>query len=182
MTRSSLFALLTLFLLAACGGDEAGTPTTAGAGAEGAAGSGSLLLAETPGEAMAVLAAKEKAAGDEVIVVGRVSDIAKGFAAFTVTDDSVPYCGKGEANCGCPTPWDYCCEEERAKASRLPVELRDAAGEPVAVADTGLRLLDLVVVKGTLAKTESGGLMIVAKNGWYRAERPELPKGLQWPQ
>lgn len=176
MTRSPLLVLFTALVLAACG--DARTGTTPAGGSDDSP----QLLTAKPGDGVAVLAAKEKAEGDEVVVVGRVSDITKGFAAFTLTDDSVPYCGKGAAKCGCPTPWDYCCEEERAKASRLAVELRDAKGEPVATKDTGLRLLDLVVVKGTLAKTESGGLMIVAKDGWYRAERPDLPEGLAWPQ
>lgn len=179
MTRSFFLVLATAFLVAACGSEEATTDTGAApdAGSESA-----LLLTAKPGDAVPVNDAKTKAEGDEVVVVGRVSDIAKGYAAFTMTDASVPYCGEGQAQCGCPTPWDYCCEEERAKASRLPVELRDAKGEPIATKDTGLRLLDLVVVKGTLAKTESGGLMIVAKDGWFRAERPELPEGLAWPQ
>ena len=181
MTRSIL-ALTTAFLLVACGGDSTTTSSNSGGGTTPEGGNAALLLAEKPADAVAVNDAKGKAEGDEVVVVGRVSDIAKGFAAFTMTDASVPYCGEGEAQCGCPTPWDYCCEEERAKASRLPVELRDAKGEPVATEDTGLRLLDLVVVKGTLAKTESGGLMILAKDGWFRAERPELPDGLLWPK
>ncbi|MDA1194601.1 MAG: hypothetical protein O2894_05395 [Planctomycetota bacterium] len=141
----------------------------------------SLLLAAEPTGSVSVLDAKGKAAGDEVVVIGRVSDIAKGFAAFTLTDTSVEYCGEGAESCGCPTPWDYCCEEERAKASRMPVELRDKKGEPVQAADIGLRLLDLVVVRGTLAGTESGGLMILAKDGWYRSDRPKLPEGLDWP-
>ena len=177
MNRFIPLALAAAFLLAACGGD-AKTATQPKGGGDDAP----LLLPEAPGEAISVLDAKGKAEGDEVIVVGRVSDIAKGFAAFTVTDDSVPYCGKGEEDCGCPTPWDYCCEEEAAKASRLPVEMRDAQGEPIAAEDTGLRLLDLVIVKGTLAKTESGGYVILAKDGWFRAERPDLPDGLLWPQ
>ncbi len=142
----------------------------------------SFTLSEKPADAISVLAAKGKAEGEAVVVTGRVSDMVKGFAAFTLTDDSVAYCGKGEEDCGCPTPWDYCCEEEAAKAGRLPVELRDAKGDPVTAEETGLRLLDLVIVKGTLAKTESGGLMILVKDGWFRAERPTLPDGLKWPQ
>ena len=182
MNRLVLLPLFALALLTACGSEapsSGGGDTTTG---DADAVDSGFLLTSAPGEGMAVLDAKAKAEGDEVVVVGRVSDIAKGYAAFTLTDDSVPYCGKGEEDCGCPTPWDYCCEEEAAKAGRMPVELRDAKGEPVAAETTGLRLLDLVVVKGTLAKTESGGLMILAKDGWFRAERPKLPDGLQWPQ
>ncbi|MDF1699629.1 MAG: hypothetical protein P1V36_00525 [Planctomycetota bacterium] len=179
MNRSPLLALACAFLLAACGGDTTAPTDGAKSGTKPA---DTLLLAQKPGDAVDVLTARGKAEGDEVIVVGRVSEMVKGFAAFTITDDSVEWCGRGEEDCGCPTPWDYCCEEERAKAGRLPVELRDAEGEPVAASDTGLRLLDLVVVKGTLAKTESGGLMVLAQDGWFRAERPKLPEGLAWPQ
>ena len=62
------------------------------------------------------------------------------------------------------------------------LEFRDGKGEPIENDGKELRLLDLVVVKGTLEKTESGGLLIVAKDGWFRAERPKLPDGLKWPQ
>ncbi len=181
MTRSPLIALVcaSLLLLAACGSETPATDTQAEVPSGAPA---SMLLKAEPAGKVSVLDAKAKAEGDEVVVVGRVSDIVKGFAAFSITDASVAYCGQGSAQCGCPTPWDYCCEEEKAKAGRLPVEFRDAKGEPVESDGKDLRLLDLVVVKGTLEKTESGGLLIVATNGWFRAERPKLPDGLEWPE
>ncbi len=32
-----------------------------------------------------------------------------GLAAFTIVDLKVPYCADDE---GCPTPWDYCCNQK----------------------------------------------------------------------
>lgn len=179
MTRFSLMILTAAvaFALAACGDTPSESPATTDTSSKTP-----FTLSEKPATALSVLEAKEKAEGDEITVVGRVSDIVKGFAAFTLTDDSVEYCGRGEEQCGCPTPWDYCCEEEAAKAGRMPIEMRDAKGEPVTTDSTGLRLLDLVMVKGTLAKTESGGLMIVTQDGWFRTERPDLPEGIKWPE
>ena len=177
--HATLAVLLVCALTFAACGDA---PKPAGPAAQAPEVPSSYLLASSPGEPMPILSALEKSDGDEVILTGRVSSLEKGFAAFTLTDDAVPYCGKGEEECGCPTPWDYCCELDAAKAGRMPIEMRDAKGEPVAAASTGLRLLDLVVVKGTLAKTESGGMMLVVKDGWYREERPKLPEGLQWPE
>jgi hypothetical protein len=44
-----------------------------------------------------------------------------------------------------------------------------------------LRLLDLLVVKGTVEKDEHGNVTVVAV-GWHRRERPDLPEGLHWPE
>ena len=128
-------------------------------------------------------AALELEPGAEVAIVGRVQEISPGgMAVFHLVDDSIAYCGRGQEECGCVTPWDYCCEEPAMRAARMAVELRDKAGKIVKQDDLGLRLLDLVAVKGTLEKTEEGGLYLVTKDGWFRRDRPTLPEGLEWPE
>ncbi len=176
MTRFALVLALT-FAFAACGGDQAGETTTSGTTDKPTF----TMAADVP-DATNVFRAKKKAVGDEVVVVGRVRDIAHGFAAFTMIDEVMQYCGQGTEQCGCKTPWDYCCEQqETVIEASLPVEFRDAKGQPVETKDAGLRLLDLVVVKGKLEKTESGGLLLVTSSGWFQRERPTLPDGIEWP-
>lgn len=140
------------------------------------------IAAETPAS---VVQAREGKAGDEVVVAGRVKEIVKGFAAFKLIDDSLKWCGR-EEDCGCETPWDYCCEDvDAVRGGTMAVELRDAEGNPVEAAKLGLRVLDLVVVKGRLEGTEAGGLVIVTDKGWDLRSRPDLgikEKLVEWPE
>lgn len=173
-------------LLAACGGegdpDAAGGPSAEGASSAPAA--PAWLLAAEPEGAVGVRDARGLEAGQDVTIVGRLRDFEPGFGALTLTDDRVPYCGAEDCTMedGCLTPWDYCCRPQEANDASLPVELHGADGEVVETSDLGLRLLDLVVVRGTLQKAESGGLVLVTREGWYRRERPELPATLRWEQ
>jgi len=125
---------------------------------------------------------KEKGPGEEVVVEGRISNVVKGFATFNLVDAELYYCGKGQAADECKTPWDYCCVDagERAAAT-LSVDARGADGKVLAGALPGLRLLDLVVVKGRLEKDDHGNVTVVA-TGWFTRERPELPDDLHWPE
>lgn len=176
MTRFALVLVLAS-ALAACGGDQEGKET----GKTPAEKPSFMMLADIP-DAGDVYAAKKKFPGEEVTVVGRVRDITKGFAAFLMVDEVMEYCGQGAEKCGCKTPWDYCClEQSLVNEASIPVEFRDAKGRPVETDDIGLRLLDLVVVKGKLEQTESGGLLIVTTSGWFQRERPDLPEGIEWP-
>lgn len=176
MTRFT-FVLVLAFALTACGGDEGG-----GSASSPVTGTHTFLVALDSPSAVSVYDARKKAPGDEVTVLGRVKDFAGGFAAFTMVDKVLEYCGQGAEQCGCTTPWDYCCiQSETVNEASLPVEFRDANGEPVEADDFGLRLLDLVVVKGKLEKTESGGLLLVTTTGWHQRERPKIPEGVEWP-
>lgn len=169
-------ALLAL-LLAACGGDPpppAAPPAPPGAAA-------SLVLAQDIPGTVSVLEALKGTEGAEVAVVGKLQKKVKGRALFYLTDVSVQDCLRCGMPGGCKTPWDYCCHPKEMKAGTIVVELRDATGQPARVADLGLRELDLVAVKGTLAKGAGDRLMLLAKDGWFVRERPELPKNVKLP-
>jgi hypothetical protein len=140
------------------------------------------LLTDDPGEALDVADAKEKEAGETVVVAGRLARVVPGFAAFEIVDDSVDYCGRSGAEDDCETPWDYCCATAERKEGTIYVEARAEDGTPLAAqALPGLRLLDLVAVKGKLVRDEHGNATLVA-DGWHRKERPTLREGLRWPQ
>ena len=185
MRLKTTFCLVLALSVAACGGEDTPTTTSSGGGT-----ATQIFLQPDPGTGVAVMEVREMSAGEDVIVEGRVQNINKGRAMFTLYDPDLAYCGQpGTAEAGkdpmdgCLTPWDYCCSDPEAVAKgNIPVELRDESGMPVKADDLGLRLLDLVRVRGTLEKTESGNLILVAAKGWYRAERPDLPEELHWPE
>lgn len=175
MNRFILPLTLLSFALAGCGDDSGG-------GASPSESASSYVLSSDVDGAVDVIEAMTREPGTELAVVGRVQEINRdGYAVFYIVDDSIAYCSRGEESCGCKTPWDYCCEEDEMRAARMPVELRGDGGMPVKSDALGLRLLDLVAVKGTLEKTEEGGLVLLADKGWFRRERPKLPDGLDWP-
>ena len=179
------FTLLLILAPLGCGSDsESAKPTADGGEAKKSAASplASITLAEDPGEALAISAAREIESGQDVVVVGRIDDIVIGYASFTLKDLALEYCGQASAE-DCKTPWDYCCiDPDTQKANRLNVGIYDKDGNILEAASLpGLRLLDLVAVKGKLSKDEHGNVSIEATS-IQRRERPELPDGLRWPQ
>ncbi len=176
-----LSILVGLALLStACGEQTTAEQSSARPFGPGSGTNSEFLLAQNPEGGVSVLEAKKRAAGDNVTVVGRVRRIDGALAMFTLFDETLQYCQQGEEQCGCETPWDYCCVAEDKGPYSLPVELRDESGMPVKTDNLGIRRLDLVVVKGVLEKTESGNLILVADKGWYRRERPELVGEVDW--
>ena len=174
MTR--FLVLTSLLLLAACS-DEKTAPASP-ASSPGASPGGAA--SKDHADAVPVLAAKAKEAGAEVAVVGRVRDTGKGI--FTLVDDKFDYCGRGSStDDACPTPWDYCCQDQEAVAhATIVVKALGPDGAPVAKSALGIRHLDLVAVKGVLTKQEDGSLAVVAKGGWFRRERPKLPDSIKF--
>ena len=170
-------------LIAGCGKDSsAPTPGSGAAAAPGAAAPTSpyALAAEPKAKALSVLEAKAAGPKKEVVVVGRVREITKGFAAFTLTDVSLTYCGQIEAE-GCENPWDYCCHDTAEIAKHTIAVSATKAGEVVAIPTIPeLRNLDLVAVVGELTKGADGQPALTA-TGWYRKERPALPATVRFP-
>jgi len=174
--------LIPLLFLAGCGGGDEPAPeeTTTEAGASLA----SYTLAADPGDALSVIDAKGEKEGAEVVVVGRIGNIVKGYATFNLVDTELDYCGAGaDPLDDCPTPWDYCCIPKQTKTmATLTVEARSEDGKVLRAAELpGLRLLDLVLVKGRIETDEHGNVTVVA-SGWLKRERPKLREGLHWPE
>ena len=179
MMLKTLLSLSVLAALAACGAEGRATPAKDTGPDAGA----TFALATDPGQAVTVVAAKERGAGDATLVVqGRIESLTKGFAILKLMDTALKYCGEVHAE-GCKTPWDFCCDTpEVRREHRLLVEFHGPDGRPVetrGLPDT--RLLDLVKVRGRLTENAQGSLVLVA-DGYWQVERPTLPDGLNWPE
>lgn len=178
MKFSPLLVLILALSLTACGGDADSTSTASTTTASAP----KVLLPADPGEAKGIFDVRKMKAGDEVVAVGRVQHIQKGFAALRLVDDELEWCGRGDNPMkDNTTPWAYCCADSKVfKAAILPVEIRKD-GEVLETDDIGIRHLDLVVMKGKLEETEGGGLVLIT-NGWYRRDRPDFgDRVLEWP-
>ncbi len=103
---------------------------------------------------------------EEIVLIGRIGGSAKpfvdGMAAFTIVDPKVPHCSADE---GCPTPWDYCCEQNAVKQNIATVKIVDSQGLVVpedARTLLGIKELYTVVVHGKAKRDEQGNLAIMA--------------------
>ena len=177
---------LVALALVSCGEREDATAAPGGAPSAPAASPSpvtKMQLPQDPGQAQDVRDAKAGGAKESAVVVGRVASIVPGHAVLTLMDASLPYCGQKNAEDGCETPWDYCCESTDTRtANALVVEMRDAAGQPLrSGVAPDLRLLDLVAATGKLEKDQHGNFVLVA-DGWFRRDRPQLPAHVRWPK
>lgn len=131
----------------------------------GGASSSDYLVSTEPTGAVGVAEAK-KATDEAITVIGRIGGseepFVKGLAAFTIVDQQVEPCPKEE---NCPTPWDYCCSQDKMKDNMATVKVVDAKGSAV----TGdakellkLKELSTVVVQGKRQSDSEGNLTILA--------------------
>lgn len=126
-----------------------------------------FLMTSEPGGAVSVGDARTSAKDqDEVILVGRIGGSVKpfveGVAAFTIVDPKVPHCSADEH---CPTPWDYCCEQNQVKDNIAMVKIVDADGNPVtkdARELLGVKELTTVVIHGKAKRDAEGNLTVHA--------------------
>jgi hypothetical protein len=184
MHRKILPLLLASALgLAACGEAPAPVASTGGGAAAPLGAASRFALPADPGTAQSVEEALKGAPKDAVVVVGRVRDLTPGFAAFTMVDVSLDYCGGGKDTMdGCPTPWDYCCiPAEDVAAKTIPVAVKEKGDVAAVPKLPELRRLDLVVVTGRLVKDEQGAVALEA-TGWYRRQRPDFPPAVVFPE
>ncbi|QDT17169.1 hypothetical protein [Alienimonas californiensis] len=164
-------ALSVALLAVGCGAPDGDAPVTDAAAptVQNAA----YLAPTEPEGAKGVGAVKESVEdGDEVTVVGLIggdrAPFVDGLAAFTIVDPKVPYCAADE---GCPTPWDYCCQQDKVPANSATVKLIDADGKLVAenARDLlGIDELTEVVVRGTAEKDDAGNLSVLARQVYVR--------------
>lgn len=166
MNRRKCGWVLVLGMLIATTGCSGGTPAPSAAGKQ-------FLLNAEPAGAIGVGEARQPTSKDgEVVIVGRIGGSEKpfieGMAAFTIVDPKVPYCGKDE---GCPTPWDYCCEQNLVKENIATVKFVDASGKPIMQSARellGVKELAMVVVRGDAKRSDDGNLSVVAKQVFIR--------------
>jgi hypothetical protein len=128
-----------------------------------------------------VVDARKAAPKDDAVVVGRIREMTRGFAAFTLVDASLAYCGESTMEDPCETPWDYCCIDAEELASKsVSVVVQGPSGRVEKADLPELRHLDLVVVRGRLVKNDKGDVEVAA-TGWWRKERPTLPATVKFP-
>jgi hypothetical protein len=134
-----------------------------------------LLAAEPAGAKGAAEVIEKAAAGDEVVVVGRIGgDVTpwiEGAAAFLIVDPSLPACNDKPGD-NCPTPWDYCCDTDKLPKLRTTVKLVDQDGKLLqtdAREMLGVKELQTVVVRGRADRDDSGNLTILADSLFVRS-------------
>ncbi len=159
----SLLSLMTLStgLMIGCSGGDVSSTT------QSTAPDSTYLTSAEPSGALPVGEARESTTDEQdVVLVGRIGGSAKpfvdGIAAFTIVDEKVPYCSKEE---GCPTPWDYCCEQNQVKGNIATVKIVDEQGNPVskdARQLLGVKELNMVVVHGKAKRDDEGNLAVLA--------------------
>jgi len=144
-----------------------------GGGTAPSAANSAYVVKTEPAGALAVGDARSSVKDQqEVVVVGRIGGSVKpfveGVAAFTIVDLKVPYCAPDE---GCPTPWDYCCEQGQVKSNIAMVKVVDSQGQPVAQdarALLGVAELNTVVVRGRAERDADGNLAVLAQEVFLR--------------
>lgn len=131
-----------------------------------------FVLTAAPDSAQSVLTSRESAQDkDEIVIKGRIggssNPFVDGAAAFTIVDETLPYCGEGEEDCGCPTPWDYCCETSEVIARHsatikfVDENNRPRRFDPKTV--LGVKELSMIVVQGKAQRDDAGNLTVLAE-------------------
>lgn len=147
----------------ATGCSNSNPPVASGAGSA----SNPYVVSSEPSGAIPVGTARETVTDkQEVTLIGHIGGSEKpfvdGMAAFTIVDPKVPHCAAAE---GCPTPWDYCCEQNEVKQNIATIKVVDSKGTTVAQSAKellGVKELSLVVVQGNAQRDEAGNLTLLA--------------------
>lgn len=127
-------------------------------------------LASAPAGGIDVAKAKAGAKeGDKITLVGRIGGRSEPITAssglFVIMDPALPACSDNPED-NCATPWDYCCETpETITANAATVQLRDADGKPIVLADGELQPLSKITVVGTVAPRPNSDTLVVYATG-----------------
>jgi hypothetical protein len=98
--------LMMMLLAAGCGGGGGETDSNPPEKPEQGDPLAGFIQKEMPVESVdLIFAIDEESFGEEITVVGKVADIAPGFAAFRLVDLSLQDCMRDEDPC--LLPWDY---------------------------------------------------------------------------
>jgi hypothetical protein len=179
-TTALAFAALAALSLAACDDkpQAQGTPRTMPNPAPGAVLPATLFLAEQPADAKPPEEAKKSAkAGDPITLRGRiggsVDPFVPGRAVFTLVGPGLKACSEN-ADDGCKTPWDYCCDtKDEIAAHSATIQVVDASGAPLKLnvkGQNGLKELSDVIIVGKVAQAQ-GAVLVVNASGMYIAAK-----------
>lgn len=163
-------ALALALVLSACGEKSVPTATPSDPRLEAV-----FVSAEPAGAVSVIEARKQPGPGTEVTVIGRVAGamepFSKDFATLVLADDTVMTCDRNPGD-ACETPWDACCVEPKVlAASRLSVQVSGADGRPLGgtlKGVKGLKELDQLVIKGTVAPGSTAENLIIEATGIFR--------------
>ncbi|MEX2176632.1 MAG: hypothetical protein WD872_19860 [Pirellulaceae bacterium] len=167
-TSATFAALVAAGFLVGCGASQP-MPNVAAPSAAGAA----YRLAAEPAGAKGVKEIRADAKDEEEItLVGRIggdpNPWVEGQAAFVVMDSVLKPCDADE---GCPTPWDCCCDPNLSPETKALVKVVGEDGKPLAVDARkllGLKELQTVVVHGRAKRDEAGNLTVLADGVFVR--------------
>ena len=129
-----------------------------------------LFIMYPPQNAIDIIVARQTAEqGKPIVVRGRVggapAPISDNRAIFLVSDFQLPLCNPA---CGCPTPWDACCQpRDMIMANVATIQIADSAGRPLKAnlkCVHGLSPMAEVVVKGTVARKDRSSLLVNAQH------------------
>jgi len=174
MLKTKLFSNLPILLLATAlivtGCDE-NAPSTSTNTPQASVQSGWKLDAMPEGAqpvAQAKVNAKE---GEQITLVGRIGGRSEPITAssglFIVMDPAIPSCADNPED-NCAKPWDYCCEtQETITANAATIQIRDAEGSPVVLAEGELEPLSRVTIVGTVAPRPNSNTLVVYATGLY---------------
>ena len=162
-----------LILAIGCTGDTSSSATPDGANTA-PTGTQYIATSEPAGATGVGEARKSSTDGQSIVLVGHIGGSSAPFiddvAAFSIVDPSVSYC---PPECGCPTPWDYCCMLDQVKENIATVKIVDADGKLVAEDArklVGVRELSLVVVEGSAKRDDAGNLTVLANKIFIRSQ------------
>ncbi len=150
-------------------------PTTSGSAAN-PADTPRFMLLSRPDNVVDVAAAKGSAkVGDSIALRGKIggrpSPMSEGVATFVMMDPAIPSCADN-AEDGCPTPWDYCCETPESimnNSATVQVVGADGTALKTDLKKAGLAPLDEVIVVGTVAEKSAEGVLVVKATGVFKA-------------
>ena len=163
------FVVAALFAVGLTGCNSENTTSTVAQSAHDS----TYVVSSEPQGAVAVGDARDSVEDEqEVVLIGRIGGSAEpfvdGIAAFTIVDPKVPHCSAEE---GCPTPWDYCCEQDQVKDNIAMVKIVDAQGKPVsqdARLLLGVKELSTIVVRGKAQRDADGNLALSASQVYVK--------------
>jgi hypothetical protein len=156
-----IFAFFFGLLLSSCG--DAAEPDATGPSQLDA-----FWSAAAPDGAREVLDVRSNTSqGDQVVVKGRIQDFVDGRSFIKLADSALKSClDLDGADCSCPTPWDYCCEDlAKRKTHIISVGFHDEGGRLLRESLKGFQGLDhlqTITVTGTVDKDDAGNVTVVA--------------------